>query len=84
MPVKDYDDPPADAQLAHLGAFADTPGAEGAPVTLPGHPQQIEQLVQSRVVGAAAGRGRRGHLEQCEPSPNPGPRDRWRTITPPA
>lgn len=84
MPVQDYDDLRGDAQLAHMGAFVDTPGAEGAPITLLGHPlrfdgeappvrlvpqklgaqtrdilgeigygvEQIDALVQSRVVGA--------------------------------
>ena len=27
MPVKDYEDLRGDAQLSHLGAFVDTPGA---------------------------------------------------------
>jgi crotonobetainyl-CoA:carnitine CoA-transferase CaiB-like acyl-CoA transferase len=38
MPVRDYDELRDDAQLAHLGVFIDTQGAEGAPVTLLGHP----------------------------------------------
>ena len=42
MPVKDYDDLRDDAQLAHLGTFVDTQGAEGAPVTLLGHPLRFD------------------------------------------
>ncbi|MCJ0763856.1 CaiB/BaiF CoA transferase family protein [Variovorax terrae] len=42
MPVKDYDDLRGDAQLAHLGAFVDTPGAEGEQVTLLAHPLRYD------------------------------------------
>lgn len=42
MPVQDYEDLRADAQLAHMGAFVDTPGAEGAPITLLGHPLRFD------------------------------------------
>ena len=42
MPVKDYDELRGDAQLAHLGTFIDTQGAEGAPVTLLGHPLRFD------------------------------------------
>ncbi|KLN53944.1 CaiB/BaiF CoA transferase family protein [Variovorax paradoxus] len=42
MPVKDYDDLRDDAQLAHLGTFVDTQGAEGEPVTLLGHPLRFD------------------------------------------
>jgi crotonobetainyl-CoA:carnitine CoA-transferase CaiB-like acyl-CoA transferase len=42
MPVQDYDDLRGDAQLAHLGAFIDVRGAEGADVTLLGHPLRYD------------------------------------------
>ncbi|WP_218005327.1 CaiB/BaiF CoA transferase family protein [Hydrogenophaga palleronii] len=42
MPVKDYEDLRGDAQLAHLGSFVDTPGAEGAPVTMLNHPLRFD------------------------------------------
>jgi crotonobetainyl-CoA:carnitine CoA-transferase CaiB-like acyl-CoA transferase len=42
MPVQDYDDLREDAQLAHLGAFVDTTGAEGAEVTLLAHPLRFD------------------------------------------
>ncbi len=42
MPVKDYDDLRSDAQLAHLEAFVDTEGAEGAAVTLLNHPLRYD------------------------------------------
>jgi crotonobetainyl-CoA:carnitine CoA-transferase CaiB-like acyl-CoA transferase len=42
MPVQDYDDLREDAQLAHLGAFVETTGAEGAEVTLLAHPLRFD------------------------------------------
>jgi crotonobetainyl-CoA:carnitine CoA-transferase CaiB-like acyl-CoA transferase len=42
MPVKDYDDLRGDAQLQHLGTIVDATGAEGAQVTLLGHPLRFD------------------------------------------
>lgn len=42
MPVKDYEDLRGDAQLSHLGAFVDTPGAEGQQISLLGHPLRYD------------------------------------------